>query len=166
MPSSLPRALPLSTCLFTRHPFGREPVLLNFRAPRYSSMPSLKLFFWGGYLFLKFYYWSIIVLQYCVSFCCTKSSYVYAYIPSLLSTPPLRIPAIWFITEHQAELPVLYISFPLALYFTHGGVYVNNTSPVRATLPFPCYIHISNIAALALQIGYSVPFFLDCTCMC
>ena len=131
------------------------------------KIPWMEDFFGGrvGYLFFKFYYWSIIVLQYCVSFCCTKSSYVYAYIPSLLSTPPLRIPAIRFITEHQAELPVLYSSFPLALYLTHGGVYVNNTFPVHATLPFPCYIHISilcvYISVLVLQIGYSVPFFLD-----
>ena len=29
------------------------------------------------------------------------------------------------ITDHQAELPVLYGSFPLALYFIHGSVYMS-----------------------------------------
>ena len=29
----------------------------------------------------------------------------------------------WFVTEHRAELPVLYSRFPLAIYFRHdrGG---------------------------------------------
>ena len=132
-------------------------------------MPSLKLFL-GEYLFFKFYYWSIIVLQYCVSFCCMKSSYVHAYIPSLLNTPPRQIPAIQLITEHQAELSVLCSSFPLAVCLTHGCVYISNSFPVPATLPFPCYTHVSilyvYILVLALQIGYSAPFSLDSPCMC
>ena len=43
-------------------------------------------------------------------------SYVYAYIslPSHLQVS----------TEHQAEFPVLYSGFPLAIYFTHGSVHM------------------------------------------
>ena len=35
--------------------------------------------------------------------------------------PPFHhgpIPPLWVITEHLAELPVLFSSFPLAIYFT------------------------------------------------
>ena len=40
--------------------------------------------------------------------------------PSWTATPTL-----WVITEHQAELPLLYSSFPLARYFTRGSVYMS-----------------------------------------
>ena len=36
--------------------------------------------------------------------------------------PPPPAPGV---TENQAGLPVLYSSFPLAGYFTHGSVYVS-----------------------------------------
>ena len=29
-------------------------------------------------------------------------------------------------SQHQAEVPVIYNSFPLAIYFTHGSVYVKS----------------------------------------
>ena len=49
---------------------------------------------------------------------------LYTYIsPSLSSLPPvshLRV-----ITEHWAELPVLHSSFPLAVYFPSGTVYMS-----------------------------------------
>ena len=34
------------------------------------------------------------------------------------------IPPLWVITEHQAEFPVLYSSFPQAIYFVCGSVYM------------------------------------------
>ena len=40
--------------------------------------------------------------------------------PSPPHMPPLRV-----ITEPRAELSVLYSSFPLAIYFTHGTVHVS-----------------------------------------
>ena len=38
------------------------------------------------------------------------------------------------ITEHRAELPVLYSSFPLASYFTHGSVYVSVSHEIQRRL--------------------------------
>ena len=74
--------------------------------------------------FFKHLYWSIIALQWCVSFCVvTKSiSYTYTYIPislpSCISLPPsLSHPSRWS-TKHRADLPVLCSCFPLAIYFT------------------------------------------------
>ena len=49
--------------------------------------------------------------------------YIYTYILSLLSLST-AIPPLQVITEHRAELPVLYSSFPLAIYFTHGHVHM------------------------------------------
>ena len=48
--------------------------------------------------------------------------YVYSF-PLEPPCPPSAIPPLQVITEHQAELPVLYSSFPLAIYFTHRSVY-------------------------------------------
>ena len=46
--------------------------------------------------------------------------------PSWTSLPPQPpIPPIQVITERQAELPVLYSRFPLAICFTHGSVYMS-----------------------------------------
>ena len=59
----------------------------------------------------------MVALRCCVSFCCTsESAVVYIYICSLLSLPPTlhAIPL-----EHCTELPVLYSSLPLAIYFAH-----------------------------------------------
>ena len=52
------------------------------------------------------------------------------------------------ITEHLAELPGLYNSFPLAIYFTHDSVYFNATLSVHPTLPFP---HSGQVCALPLH---------------
>ena len=46
--------------------------------------------------------------------------------PLLLGSPSYltSIPRLWVIPEHRAELRVLCSSFPLAIYFTHGSVYM------------------------------------------
>ena len=49
------------------------------------------------------------------------------YIPSLLSLPTTPYPTPLGLHRApgcQAGLPVLYSSFPLAVYFTHGSVYM------------------------------------------
>ena len=57
------------------------------------------ILFLNIYLF-KHLYWSIIALQWCVSFCCITVSqlyvYIYPHIPSLLRLPPtLPIPPLY-----------------------------------------------------------------------
>ena len=48
------------------------------------------------------------------------------YIYPLPFKPPFQSPitSLKVIIEHGAELPVLYSSFPLALYFTQSGLYM------------------------------------------
>ena len=49
-----------------------------------------------------------------------------SFIPSLLSLPPhASILLVSVIAEHQLQLPVLYSSFLLAIYFIHGNVYMS-----------------------------------------
>ena len=53
-------------------------------------------------------------------------AYIYPHIPSLLSLPPtLPIPPLQVVIKHRADLPVLCSSFPLAIYFTFGSVYMS-----------------------------------------
>ena len=97
-------------------------------------------------LFFKHLYWSIITLQWCVSFCFITKwiSYTYTYVPislpSYVSLPPtLPIPPIKVVTKHQVDLPVLCSCFLLAIYFTFGSVYMSMPlSPLsQLTLPPP-----------------------------
>ena len=68
-------------------------------------------------------------LHCCASFCSAAlwMSYKYTYIPSRSSVPPmLPCPRPTPLGHHRtrAELPVLHGSLLLAMYLTHGGVYV------------------------------------------
>ena len=66
------------------------------------------------------------------------------------SSPPLwaflqahpAIPPFLVVTEHRAELRVLRSSFPLAVYFTHGCVYVSVFIP-QFTPPPPFQVSVS-----------------------
>ena len=52
--------------------------------------------------------------------------YIYPHISSLLSLPPtLPIPPLQVVAKHRADFPVMCSSFPLAIYFTFGSVYMS-----------------------------------------
>ena len=70
-------------------------------------------------------------------------SHNYMYISSLLSFPcPCPIPPLQ-VTKHQAGLPMLYSSFPLAIYFTHDGVYTSTLLSIRPAFSFPHCVYLS-----------------------
>ena len=92
-------------------------------------------------LVIFFFNWRIIALQYCSSLCHTSPgishNYIYIYIymcvcvcvcihiSSILSLPPPPIQPLEVIIEGKAGFPVLYSSFPLLIYPTHGSVYMS-----------------------------------------
>ena len=86
--------------------------------------------------------------QCCVHFCCTmkKISYMYPYISS---------------TEHHAEFSVRYSSFPPAICFTDGSVYVSRLLSQLTSLNPAMSTHaFSKSASLpVLEMGSSVPSF-------
>ena len=74
--------------------------------------------------------------------------------PSWTSLPPTTIPRISVTTEHQAELPVLYSRLPLAIYFTHGSVYMSIL--ISQFIPFPPSPPCPQVHFLHLRV-YSYP---------
>ena len=71
---------------------------------------------------------SIIII--CICIC------IYISPPSQASLTPPTVSPTQVITEHQAGLPVLYSSFLLAIYFTHGSVYMSMLLSQFYPLPF------------------------------
>ena len=71
------------------------------------------------------FYWHIIALRCCISFCCPRESAICVHnVPSLWNLPPTPL------CHHRApsvprELPVLYSRFPLAICFTRGSVHMS-----------------------------------------
>ena len=105
---------------------------------------------------------------------------LYVYICPLPLGPPSSAPtpSIQVITEHRAEFPVLYSRFPLAIYFTHGSVFMSNLisqfippslSPPVSTHPFstsaflflPCkQVHLYHFSRFHIYVLiYYVCFF-------
>ena len=93
---------------------------------------TLNLFFFFGHLF--FFFTSLLEYN-CFSVLCQfllynkvnqLHVYIYPHILPLLSLPPtLPIPPLKVVTKHRADLPVLCSSFPLAIHFTSGNVYMS-----------------------------------------
>ena len=80
------------------------------------------------FFFFKHLYWSIIALQYWVSFCCITKwiSYMYTYIPisppSCISLPPsLSHPSRW---SQSTEL-ISLCDAAASIYFTFGSAYMS-----------------------------------------
>ena len=107
------------------------------------------------YSFHLFFYWSIKTLQFCISFCCTTKwiSCIYTYIRSLFAFPPTLCPTTSYSPSHssssprstESKSPCLFSSFPLAIYFTYGDVYMSilisqfvppSPSPSGSACPF------------------------------
>ena len=91
---------------------------------------------------------------------------MYTYIPCLSCLPATPHPTPQVITEHRAELAVLYASFPLAAYFTHGGVNMPEALS-QFVPPFPPPALCPQVCSLCLhlyscpQTDSSVPFYLS-----
>ena len=71
------------------------------------------------------------------SLCLSLSLFTHTHTHTLLSIPRTSPPhaTLWVSTGHQAEAPVLSGGCPLAIYFTHGGVYMSIPAP-KSSHPF------------------------------
>ena len=116
------------------------------------------------------FYWSIIALQCCVSFCYTQQSestlcihispLCWASLPRTILPPSCHL--------HRAEPPVLWSSLPLATCFAHGSCinadsnfWVHPSFPFlfwELSLPLHLYSCLANRSVCATV--------LDSTCMC
>ena len=100
-----------------------------------------------SFFFYFFIYWNTVALQYCVSFCCTMKwiNHVYKCIHSILDFPHTALPHLSVITEHRAELPMLWDTFPLATCFTHGSVCILNLISQFIPTPPPLCLHVHSL---------------------
>ena len=118
-------------CLFLRvNSLQGAPFVRN------SGYPSLMI----HHFVLFFSNWKIIALNLHWFLQHTLTSCRYLYLLSLLSFSsvlPHPVPPLCVIMEHQAGLPVCYISFLLIIYFTHGSVNMSLLLTISLLLPVP-----------------------------
>ena len=74
----------------------------------------------------------------------------------LLDLPPTAhpFPPFQVVIDYQTELPVLNSSFPLAIYFTYGNIYVSML--LSQFIPLSPFFSVSKIYSLCLCL-YSCP---------
>jgi len=77
----------------------------------------------GRYIYFLIY-WDIIAFQCCVSSAAEQSESALCIHISPASVVSVTTPS-HPSSHHRAELPVLHSRFPLAIYFTHGSVYMS-----------------------------------------
>ena len=89
--------------------------------------------FWIHF-FLNKFYWSIVLLQCCVSCYCPAKWIIYVIhmSPSFLDFSPIQV-----ITEHWVEGPVLFSGFSLVTYLIHSVISVYVPTPVSWFISFP-----------------------------
>ena len=109
--------------------------------------------------FFCIFNWRIIALQCCkaVYGLCHVSPWIsrkYTYVSSLFEPPSHPISPLDVVPEHRVELPVLYSNFPLALYFTHGHVYVS--------VLLSQFVSPSPASTVSSVFSMSVSLFLPC----
>ena len=81
---------------------------------------------------------------------------IYPHVLSILRLPPtLPIPPLWVVTEHRADLPVLFTCFPLAIYFACGSVCVS-MPPSHFVPAYPSSSLCRQVHSLRLRL-YSCP---------
>ena len=144
------RTLPLVSSCCSTVPFSHPPPLQAGKLPVFFK-PCLGIIFFFPDFFL-FFFWRIIASQCYVGFYYTMKwiNCMYTYIPSFLDLPPNPPPHPQAISEHRAELPVLYSSFPLAVSFTHGSVYMS--LPIHPMLPIPYHTPCPHVHAPHLHL--------------
>ena len=126
-----------------------------FISPIHYEVTSILIRVWqtGDFFFFEHLYWSIIALQWCVSFCFIAKWISYTYTLASLSPSPYPTPL--GVTKHWADLPVLCDCFPLASYFTFGSMY--KSMPLSHFVPaYTCPSPCPQIHSLRLHL-YSCP---------
>ena len=109
----------------------------------WTRWPHLKTRSWGYHYVLPVLFiliWRMIALQYSVGFCCTtvEIRYKYTYVPSPLNLLPTlhHILALYVVTEHRFELPVLYSIFSLVSSL-HMVIYMFQCCSLNSSHPLP-----------------------------
>ena len=122
--------------------------------------------------FFFFFNWRITAWQYGDSFCCptTWISHMYTYVTFFLSLPPPSQP--WRSPQSINLSSLCYKAASHSLSVLHTVVYICQSYSLHSSQPLFAQLclhkpvlHICTSIS-SLQIGSSVPVFLDATCRC